>query len=423
MGLFSSSKKQPPKIEIPAEILADVSVNGEKKVDSSPQASATPLQPLSNTAPSATSPFLKTKTPDVNIGSQSETQILQQERPDSTTPPNLPVEKEKEVPKSFNFSDQSPLPSEIHFTDVPGPKPEQGVRNNAPSVSERPDFSQITQDKALTERHREHLKPLKVGNLPENKGKKSLWSSSNLLSLIVFLLILIFISGGSWYYLNTRNSQGEPAPNISIGDLGQTPLPTPGPKPTEGALLVDQPNYLTLDIETATLEQIQGLLNTEAQKMMSQNITIPVEYLAVDMNNNPVAFSRFAFLIGADNPNTLVEASLEPFSLYLFMDNGSLRLALAIPLKENIGASFPTDKSVLPESLKKFFYPEPFSGNSFANTVFSQSSYKDNAISYTNIDESKNISLDMTLQEGILTVANSKNTLRAVIDKRTLPTQ
>lgn len=421
MGLFSSQKNLPPKTEIPEEILAEVSVNGEKKENILPSPPVT-LNSAPNTVP-ATSPFLKAKTPSQDLSTEPSLANFPQNTPSDRPTGEQVSGKNKEMPKSFNFSDQTPLPGEIHFTDVPTVKSVPQIKNNPLGHSERPDFSQITQDKALAERHREHLKPLKVENFPENKSKKRLWSSSNLLSLIVFLLILIFISGGSWYYLNTRNSSEETASNISIGDLGQMPLPAPGPATPEGTLLVDQPNYLTLDIETATLEQIQGLLNTEAQKMTSQNIITPVEYLAVDMNNNPVAFSRFAFLIGADNPNTLVEASLEPFSLYLFMDNGSLRLALAIPLKENIGANFPTDKSVLPESLKKFFYPEPFNGNSFTNTTFSKSNYKDNTIYYTNIDESKNISLDMTLQEGILTVANSKNALRAVIDKRTLPAQ
>lgn len=392
MGLFSSKKRTSQKNDIPEDILADVSVNGEKKMEPPKVFSVT----SSAEAPAtASSPFLRSK-PST------------EQAPD--TLPVAPVAN-KATPKPFQFSNQAP--SEIQFTDTP-----EASKESLPSTSERPDFSQITQDKALTEKQKEHLSPLKPKPLPAPINKKSLWSAANIVSLSVFILILALISGGSWYYLNTRVSVEE-APEASIGELPNGEI-SEGTEETESTILLDQPNYLIIDVETVTMAQIKELLENEGQKMKTEGVTVPVEYLVVDGNSNPVAFARFAFLIGADTPSDLVEASLEPFSLYLFLDQGQLRTALAVTLGPETGPNFPANKTVLPESLKKFFYPEEYSTVNFSTLSFSESNYKNTRISYANIDAQKNLSFDITHQEGILTLANSKEALRAVIDKRLL---
>ncbi len=404
MGLFSSKKATPPKVEIPADILAAVSVNGEKKLR---PAVSFPPTPDPSAPAMSTSPFLKTK----NEAS------VQPSAPSSAPAPSPLAGVVADTPKPFQFSDQNPLPDEaVHFTDTPVTPPAQPVAPQ-PSV-ERPDFTQITQDKALEET-KKHLAPFAVRAEPLPSTKKSLLSSGTIISLAVFLLILILISGGSWYYLNTRSIQEDATKEASIGALEQSLTPPPSAQP-KGSILVDQPNYLSLDIETVTLPQIKTLIDAEAQKMISEGITVPVEYLVVDTNNNPVAFSRFAFLVGADTPKDLTEASLEPFSLYIFLDQGKPRIALAVTLKAETPASFPANKSVLPESMKKFLYPEEYAGINIKSLSFAQTSYKGSAISYINIDIPKNFAFDMTSQEGILTFANSKNTLRAVIDKRSV---
>lgn len=418
MRLFSK-KNSSPKTDIPADILADVSVNGEKTLNQGTNL-ASPNEPAAQSS-SSTSPFLKPKTetraPEGVEPTLKPAQPLpvQPTSPISfTTPTNTEAAKEipKDIPKPFHFSDQSGVSPRVRFPDTAAPK----APASTPEAS-KPDFSQITQDKALTEKQKEHLAPLKSlkEDMPQKKG--SFFSPANLVSLVVFILILGFISGGSWYYLNTRTTE-EVTPEVSIGELQE--IGTPEEKKSESTILVDQPNYLVLDIETVTGEQIKALLEAEKAKMIAEGITTPVEYLVVDSNNNPVAFSRFALLVGAANPNDLVTASLEPFSLYLVLDQGMLRMALAIALRPEVGANFLADKSVLPQTLKMFFYPAQYAQNDFSNMKFSESSYQGNSIFYANVDESTNYSIDMMQQEGILTVANSKNALRAVIDKRLL---
>jgi hypothetical protein len=430
MGLFSSKKTTPATVNIPPDILADVNVNGAKK-SSATEPSAPVNLPIQS---ASTSPFLKSKGPDASTplpvkqpAPAQEVPVTPPPAPVSTPTPPAPVApapipapnpSPAPAPKPFQFADQdSSMPPEIRFTDTPA--------TPAPTVSapaqQRPDFSQITQDQALAQKaNSEQLAPLSMAKNKTATEKKPFLSSANILSGIVFILILTLISGGSWYYLNTRTeSTPEVTPEASIEQLPETPAPDPG-----STVLVDQPNYLNLNIETVTLEEIKGMLEQEAEKMKSGNITTATEYLVLDSNANPVAFSRFALLIGANTPSDLVDASLEPFSLYLYLDQGVLRMAMAVTLKSETPATFPANKNVLPESLRKFFYPAEYATTDFTKLTFGQGTYQNNTVFYTNIDEAKNFSFDMSSQEGTLTIANSKNALRAVIDKRTLvPTE
>lgn len=420
MGLFSRSKAKSKTsvepIEIPEDILADVTVNGVKVVKETPTQSF-----AANTNASSglggTSPFLKSKSTQ-SVPSETPTPFPSP-APTSTPPPTpTPQEGPKDEPRPFKFSDQHLVSGEIHFTDIPQAPKTASFQSAAKAVPAKPDFSQITQDQALLNRHKEHLSPLTKME-PAPVKKKNLWSTANILSLVVFILILAFISGGSWYYLHTRSTEEEPVdPSINSMELPEEVLPE---TPTQKTIAVNQPNYLTFDVETVTREEIINTIQAEGDKMKAEGVTTPVEYLVQDKNANPVAFSRFAILINGDTPRDLVEASLEPFSLYLYQDKGSLRMALAVTLRPGIGTNFPANKGVLPESLKNFFYPEEYQANTYLNTVFSQSSYQGNIISYTNIDEPKNFSFDLSSSEGILTLANSKDMMRAVIDKRNIP--
>lgn len=423
MGLFSSHKGAPSKEPVPPEILAEVIVNGEKIISSAATQSVAPTSTPSavpTSPPVATSPFLKPKT-TVNAAPFPVTQDMSiQPAAVAAAPANLPSQ-ESGAPKAFNFSDQAPLPAEIHFTDIPDEKPKEIDFPEELSVSRAPipDFSHITQDKALTEKQKEHLAPLKTNTSSAKPEKKSFPPGSNALSIGVFVLILLFISGGSWYYLNTRKT--EPVmPDMSIGTM--TPPPVVNKEAGPDSVLTDQPNYIVLDVETVTISEVKNAIEKEHLKIVAQGITTPVEYLVVDMNNNPVAFSRFSFLLGVTSPNPVVDASLEPFSLYLYNDQGALHIALAVTLAEGQEDQFTSNPALVAESFKNFLYPDGLSGNSFTNQSFQQSSYKENTISYINIDQQKNFSFDMTVQEGILTFANSKNTIRVVIDKRTVPT-
>lgn len=413
MGLFSSKKNTPASVPIPPDILADVNVNGMKK-EAVPEAPAN----LPIGSPSATSPFLKTKesAPQENSAPSDKFQPLTSS-PEANIPSGAPQEPASASPKPFQFSDQAPIPGEIHFKDPAPAKGEAAPEAAGSPFARRPDFSKITEDQALAKKQTDKIPALKMPQGEPARAKKPFWSVTNIISIVVFILILALISGGSWYYLNTRSVEEEPI-DPSIDAL--SPDTPEAPSPSSGTVFTDQPNYLNLDIETVTLDQIKALLEQEASKMQAEGITVPVEYLVLDSNGNPVAFSRFALLIGANTPADLVDASLEPFSLYLYIDKGALRTALAITLKAETGANFPTDKKVLPKSLRGFFYPAEYASANFDSLTFGQSSYQNNSISYTNVDEANNFSFDMSTQEGVLTVANSKDTIRAVIDKRLL---
>lgn len=432
MGLFSSQKNKASAVAIPPEILSDVSVNGVKRGDTTHTVPANlPVQPVS------TSPFLKGKTENISAASLSVASPRETSSFPNPSTPSSPVSPSQP-------SSGEPIPTgEIHFTDTPlqKPSPNNPFLSSGASTPEKkesiptpttsftpapqgqgsspfarkPDFSQITRDQALAQKKVEPLPVLK--NPTKEKPAKKSFPWANLVSLGVFLLILALISGGSWYYLHTRSIEKED-PEVSIEELTTTQVPETPVKDKE--ILVDQPNYLQIDIETVTLEQIKALLEQEKQKIQAAGIGSPAEYLVIDKNGNPVAFSRFALLVGANTPADLINASLEPFSLYLYLDQGALRLALAVTLKAETAPNFPNNKIAVAESVKKFFYPTEYQGMDLKTFTFKESTYKNTSIFYINLEEAKNYSLDMTSQEGIFTIANSKNALRAVIDKRLL---
>ncbi len=201
MGLFSSKKSEPPKTTIPADILADVSVNGEKKVTA--PALVVPPTPSETNTPVSTSPFLKSRVENP----QSSAPAPVTEAPSAGGAITFTDNPPENTPKPFQFADQNPVSPRVRFPETA-----------AGSDFSRPDFSQITQDKALTERQKEHLAPLKMPKEGAIPTKKTFFSPANLLSLVVFILILGFISGGSWYYLNTRTVEEE-TPEASIDEL------------------------------------------------------------------------------------------------------------------------------------------------------------------------------------------------------------
>jgi hypothetical protein len=154
--------------------------------------------------------------------------------------------------------------------------------------------------------------------------------------------------------------------------------------------------------------------------MASEGITEPVEYLVTDQNNNKVAFSRFALLIQAGTPNDIVNASAEPFSLYLYRDGEALRVGMAVSLKEGTAPNFPTSDGVLPESMRWLLYPQTLAKNFSLGNGFQESLHHDTPVRYINVDAPSGLSFDFTRQQDQLIFANSKNALRAILDKQGL---
>jgi hypothetical protein len=384
MGLFSRQKPV-SATGIPKEILDEVTVNGEKK--NSPSVITQESVPQEQ-ARETTSPFFNKPEKQAKV---------------------LPQTTEDPGPKPFQFADQVSPDGAIHFAEQ---GTNQEVEEDQLSLTEEakkvPDFSRIAADPAV------QAAESPLSDVALSKARP-FFSRGNIISIVVFFLILALISGGSWYYLNTRSAIGNETTEsineleILTEEVNKTGLQT---------ISTDQPNYLRLDVESVSLTDIQDILQKEAQKITEEEVTVPVEYLVTDLNNNPVAFSRFALLANANVPDVLVNASREPFSLYLFQEAGALKLALAVALDEGAQSSLEPQVSEVAQSLKNFLLPEAERGALPAALSFNQADYNNQKVYYYNVSEASELSFDITFEDEYIVIANSKSMLRAVFDKR-----
>jgi hypothetical protein len=382
MGLFSK-KKSVTAIKIPQEILDDVSVNGEKnqKPAVAKQSAVSTEVPQESTSPFLNKPPVKEKEQEI-----------------------------KETPKPFQFSDQIASTEAVHFAEstAAGNKKKEHPVPSEPT-KKVPDFSRITEDPTLQGRETTPRETLM-------EQKKIFLSKGNIISVIVFFLILTLISGGSWYYLNTRSAINTESTTESINELEV--LTEEAQQKGLQTIATDQPNYLRLDVESIRLADIKLILEEEAQKIQAEGITVPVEYLVTDLNNNPVAFSRFALLTNANVPDTLVNASKEPFSVYLFEEEGSLQVALAVALDEIKSTGLENQVNELAQSLKGLLLAEAEQVALPSALTFNQADYNNQKIYYYNLTVQSGTSFDITFEEQHVIIANNKDLLRAVFDKR-----
>jgi hypothetical protein len=424
MGLFSKKQTAAPA-GIPQDILDEVIVNG---VGVRPSVSVAPT--VTRTQPETQSPFLQTApepkdVPPVQQENESKSSASAADMPVIRNPfLNHAVTQQENVtkmdeqaipsqPKPFSIEGTDPA---IHFqkTELAAvPTSEEVVlpqvaetelRAQAPA-GQAPDFSQLKVDPLLHKK----IAEFEEQTLDRPKEKKL---SPTVLSFFVFILILALIAGGSWYYLSTRN-QIEPTTEQSINDIQAATVEV-----SKDSLSVTPPQYLAIDVETATPDSLRTLLKDEGAKMISEGTTSPREFLVTDTNSNPIAFSRFLLLFGGDPKSSLAVGAGESFSLYLFVDEGVIRTALATSVKPESMDSFVANPSSVLASVKTIFFETPLVYAIADKQVFSSSQYNTTAIQYTNIDSTQGFSFDVARVESSLVMANSKNTLRAVLDAR-----
>ncbi|MBI2439356.1 MAG: hypothetical protein HYV45_02000 [Candidatus Moranbacteria bacterium] len=256
------------------------------------------------------------------------------------------------------------------------------------------------------------LKEIIPATLTVEQPKKS----KKWLFLLCAILFLAGSLGAAWYFFFDGRRFFVPAPplldEISKEDQVKDPLEVPEREKIPFAL--DKPNYLSINTETATPESILALFFQTSRRAKEAEITVPVEFYITDHNNNPLAFSRLAFLLKLNvDPELLLHLD-ESFSLYVFNDGEDFRFGFVFALKDSAAASTLLQKTE--SSLPQFF--QPFLGVMISKQeVFQSSVYKEYTVRYSNLDISKNISIDYTIYNNRWYVGTSKNTLRALLDR------
>ena len=257
----------------------------------------------------------------------------------------------------------------------------------------------------------QELKPL-FDETPEKNGV----SRKKILVFLMGGLTLLLVIGGllAWYFFKSTPETTPMTTPTQVEDVPPVVV-----APVEPPYALDKPNYLSIDTETVTATSLRELLRQSGERMQSAKVTKPVEFLLTDKNNNPIAFTRFAYLMKLELKGEVLPLLGESFSLYLYNDAGQSMIGLGLTLAENV-----TGESVLalqnegtvPFAFRTFLYE----GLTVPKEVLFRSGlYQTQTVRYVNVDASKNISFDYALRGKSWFIGTSKETLRAILDKQT----
>lgn len=239
---------------------------------------------------------------------------------------------------------------------------------------------------------------------------------NRLLFVVLGGTLILTVAGLSlWYFM-------KPTPEESTLPVQAEIIITPVESSivvSEPPFSLDTPNYLSFDTETVTPESFQSLIDQSAARILTAHMAQPVEFLLTDKKNNPIAFSRFAYLMKLGLPEDLIALFGEPFSLFLYNDAGRVARGLSLTLTPGGEAKkLVTQKE---ESLPSFFQTLLFREKTVPKeVVFRSGVYNTESVRFVNIDTTQNISFDYVLRDTTWIIGTSKETLRAILDKKGL---
>ncbi|NTW13651.1 MAG: hypothetical protein HGA31_01315 [Candidatus Moranbacteria bacterium] len=240
--------------------------------------------------------------------------------------------------------------------------------------------------------------------------------------LLASALALIALVAGAAAYVFIFSRTG--------GNENQTPVVGPNQADTEQSAQSIQstesetipftqgmPNYLSIDIESeaSTPEGILKLLSDTDASVMKAKPSFPVEFIIRDANNNPVAFARFAYLLGLKIPLETLTSLDEGFSLFFVFDGNAARRVVVIDVRQ--GKDVSKDMKDGETSLVSWFgtmlYPTAVSISS--GTSFQSGSYGKLTTRFINIDSADDTSFDYAIMDDALVIGTSKDAFRSVL--------
>lgn len=226
-------------------------------------------------------------------------------------------------------------------------------------------------------------------------------------------IVVIGVGLGAWYFLRPTVEE-VPVP-LETGESVSVSIGSEAPVAIL-PFVPEAPNYLSVDTETVTALSLRTMLSQAGDKIIEAKMGRPVEFLLTDKNNNPIAFSRFVYLMNIEFGEELVASFEEPFSLFLYNDAGKIRLGLALTF---IDATKSQKLLTAKERLLPFLFREVlFQGPAVPReSIFRSGVYQDQAVRFVNIDATQNISFDYAFREKHWFIGTSKDTLRAILDK------
>lgn len=227
--------------------------------------------------------------------------------------------------------------------------------------------------------------------------------------------VLLLAGVGTWYFFfgNEEQSLESVSPSNVIQKTSEIPENLP---PKQSPFALGKPNYLSFNIETVSSQDIRRTLSQAADRIIAADIREPIEFLITDQNNNPLAFSRFVFLLKLELDSDVLALIDEKFSLYAYNDAGRPRFGLVLTFKNAQDAASLIERTEvsLPYALQALILEPNISVGK--RLTFRSTGYDQFLVRFANIDSDQNISLDYSLYGSQLFIGTSKNTLRAILD-------
>jgi hypothetical protein len=233
-------------------------------------------------------------------------------------------------------------------------------------------------------------------------------------------LVLIGALAAAYFFL-WRMDDPVVAPELPSKVVEQETVPVseelpPAPK---DVFSVEMANYLQVDPEsdTATPDGIFAKLADAAGKVKAMGTSDPIEFLIRDMNNNPIAFSRFSYLAKLGIPEDTLALADESFSLYMVPEGEGIRFALSIETKDVAGLSVSVSakEAALPTWFGRLLY-DPATDIP-ASVSFRSGTHGSIPTRFSAVDEARGYSFDYAFVGKKWVIGTSKDSFRSALEK------
>ncbi len=247
----------------------------------------------------------------------------------------------------------------------------------------------------------------------QNQPMKTKSVLNKIIIIIVISISIIGIGGGSFYFWKTRISNTKKIKNAN-DQLGKSLENTPTNNLSEFS--IDKANYLSLDFNKDNKEQILSILQKYVKKIATLKTIAPVEFILTNSQNNPISFQDFAQKVNLTLSKNLIDQLGTNFSLFIYNDNGNVRLGLAIATNnsQEVKNLLLKEEDNLPQEIQFLFLGKDTSGLKEAS--FSLGKYQGLNIRYYNVVSPEILSIDYTIYKNQWLVGTTKMTLRSIVN-------
>ncbi len=247
----------------------------------------------------------------------------------------------------------------------------------------------------------------------QNQSMKTKSVLKKIIIIIVISISIVGIGGGSFYFWKTRISNTKKIKNTN-NQINKSLENTTTNNLSEFS--IDKANYLSLDFNKDNKEQILSTLQKYVKKIAILKTTAPIEFVLTNSQNNPISFQDFAQKVNLTLSKNLIDQLGANFSLFIYNDDGNVRLGLAVATNnsQEVKNLLSKEENNLPQEIQFLFLGKDTSG--LKGALFSLGKYQGLNIRYYNVVSPEVLSVDYTVYKDQWLVGTTKMTLRSIIN-------